>query len=306
MSRRLIVQVGGLAMLAAGVGFMTAQDKPAKGPDRDADKQAIEKLSKDFIHAFNARDAAAVAAIYTADGEYMRNDGEPIRGRDPIRKGYADFFKTLKGKSTLEIQIDSLRFPSADSAMLEVTVRLKNAEGELIASSWRNSMLVREGGAWKVALVQEWDRDDGLDVKLSELEWLIGAWSVTAKDREVSTVYEWDENRAFIRGRYTVKEAGKVVESGTQMIGKDNSARAIHSWIFSSDGGFGEGLWTRDGKKWTVNVSGVTPDGRELAATALYILVDANTYTWQSTDQTVDGDPIPDTQPIKVTKQKKK
>jgi uncharacterized protein (TIGR02246 family) len=298
--------LAGLALLGAGVGFMTAQEKTAKGPEREADQQAIEKLSKEFVTAFNARDAAAIASHYTADGEYMRNDGEPIHGRDEIRKGYAEFFKTLKGKPTLDIQLDGLRFLSPDSAVVEVTVRLKSEEGEVIASSWRNSMLIREGGAWKVAVVQEWDRDEGMDVKLSELEWLIGTWNVTSKDKEVTTTYEWDENKTFIRGRFTVKEGGKVVESGTQMIGKDNSAAAIHSWVFSSDGSFGDGLWTREGKKWTVDVSGVTPDGKELSATAIYIHVDANTYTWQSTDQTVDGDPIPDTQPIKVTKQKAK
>ena len=157
-----------------------------------------------------------------------------------------------------------------------------------------------------MAVVQEWDRDDALDVGLKELDWLIGTWHVATKDREVTTVYEWDENKAFIHGKYSVKEGAKVVESGTQMIGKDNAAGAIHSWVFQSDGGFGDGLWTREGKKWTVNVYGVTPDGRELAATAIYIRLDPDTYTWQSVDQTVDGVPIPDTKPIKINKRKAK
>lgn len=299
-----IMLVAGLGLVLFGARFMTAQDKTAKAPDREADKQAIDKLSKALIQSFNDRDAAAVAAYYTEFGEYIRNDGEPIRGRAEIQKGYADFFKTLKGKPKLEIQLDGLRFPSADSAVVEVTLRLKNEEGEEIASSWRNSFLVREGGQWKVAMVQEWDRDEGLDVSLNELEWLIGTWHVATKDREVTTVYEWDENKAFIRGKFTVRQGAKVIESGTQMIGKDNSAGAIHSWVFSSDGGFGDGLWSRDGKKWTVDVSGVTADGRELTATAIYIHLDANTYTWQSVDQAIDDQPIPDTQPIKVTKQK--
>jgi uncharacterized protein (TIGR02246 family) len=306
MSRNGIVLVTGLALVFLGVRFMTAQDKAAKGPDREADKAALDKLIKDNIQAFNNRDAAAIAANWTADGEYIRNDGEPIRGRAEIQKGYAEFFKTLKGKSTLEVQTDGLRFTSADSAVAEVTLRLKNEEGEIIASSWRNTLAVREGGQWKVAIVQEWDRDEGLDVSLKELEWLIGTWHVATKDREVTTVYEWDENKAFIRGKFTVKEGAKVIESGTQMIGKDNAAGAIHSWVFSSDGGFGDGLWTREGKKWTVDVYGVTPDGSELTATAIYIHVDANTYTWQSVNQAVNGEPIPDTQPVKVTKQKAK
>ena len=304
MYRKGIFLASALALVVLGVTFMTAQDKTAKGPDREADKAALDKLVKENVQAFNNRDAAAIAANWTAEGEYIRNDGEPIRGRAEIEKGYAEFFKTVKDKSKLEVQTDGLRFTSADTAVLEVTLRLKNEEGELIASSWRNTMLVREGGQWKIAITQEWDRDEGIDVSLKELEWLIGTWHVATKEREVTTVYEWDENKTFIRGKYTVKEKDKVIESGTQMIGKDNAAGAIHSWVFSSDGGFGDGLWTREGNKWTVDVYGVTPDGRELTATAIYIRVDPNTYTWQSVDQAVNGEPVPNTQPIKVTRQK--
>lgn len=304
MSRNCISLVAGMALVSLGVSFMTAQDKTAKGPGREADKQAIDKLMKENMQAFNNRDAAAIAASWTAEGEYIRNDGEPIRGRADIQKGYAAFFKTLKGKPTLEVQTDNLRFPSADTAVSEVTLRLKNEQGEVIGSSWRNTLAVREGGQWKVALVQEWDRDNALDDGLKDLEWLIGTWRMDTKDRDVTTTYEWDENKAFIRGKYTVKQGAKVTESGTQMFGKDNADGGIRSWVFQSDGGFGDGLWARDGKKWTVDFAGVTPEGKRLNATVIYIRVDADTFTWQSVQQTVDGQPIADTQPIKVAKQK--
>jgi uncharacterized protein (TIGR02246 family) len=304
MYLKRILMVTGLALVVLSVGFNVAQDEKAKGPDREADKQAIDQLTKQMIEAYNKRDAVLVAANYTADAEHIRNDGEPIRGRAEIEKGYAEFFRTLKGKPTLEIHTDKLRFPSADTAFLEVTLRLKNEDNEAIGSSWRNTLLVREGGQWKVAMVNEWDRDTGLDASLNELEWLIGTWHAASKDREVTLVYEWDLSKAFIRGQYTVKESDKVIESGRQMIGKDPAEGAIHSWVFQSDGGFGDGFWTRDGQKWTVGVSGVTPDGRELSATAVYLRIDADTFVWQAVEQTIDGEPVADTQPIKVTKEK--
>src|SRR5262245_52046823 len=134
MYRKSILLLTGVALLVLGVGFMTAQEKTARGPKREADKLAIDKLTKATIDAFNNRDAAAIAANWTAEGEFIRNDGEPIRGRAEIQKGYAEFFKTLKGKPTLDVQTDALRFTSADSAISEVTLRLKNEEGEIIAS----------------------------------------------------------------------------------------------------------------------------------------------------------------------------
>jgi uncharacterized protein (TIGR02246 family) len=294
----------GLAVLALGVGLMTAQDKVGEDPKREADRQAIDKVSKEMTRAFDQRDAAALAAYYTTEAEFIRNDGEAISGRAEIQKAYAAYFKTLTSKTKLEVDSDRLRFPSADSAVAEATLRLKKEDGGEIASSWRNTLLVREGGQWKVAIAREWDRDVGADTSLKELEWLIGTWQAATKEREVTTTYEWDETKAFIRGKYTVKDGGKLLESGTQLIGKDHAAGAIRSWVFQSDGGFGGGVWTRDDKKWTVDVYGVMPDGKELEAASIYLHVDPNHFTWQAVNQTLDGVPIPDTQPIKAARQK--
>ena len=55
-------------------------------------------------------------------------------------------------------------------------------------------------------MVQEWDRDSSLDDSLKDLEWLIGTWRMDTRDRDVTTTYEWDENKKFIRGKYTDME----------------------------------------------------------------------------------------------------
>ena len=186
-----------LALVVLGGGFTTAQDKTAKDPKREADRLALDKLSKEMTQAFDNQDAAAIAAHWTEEGESIRNDGEPICGRAAIEKAYAEFFRTLKGKPKLEIQSEVLRFPSADVAVHEATLRLKNYEGKSVMSGEQNTVLVREGGEWKVAIVREWDRDLGRDVSLKELEWLIGTWQAVAKGRVVTITYEWDRNQAF-------------------------------------------------------------------------------------------------------------
>jgi len=53
-----------------------------------------------------------------------------------------------------------------------------------------------------------------------------------------------------------------------------------------------------------VDVHGVRADGRVLTATNIYLHVDADTVVWQAVNQTLEGVPVADTQPIKVTKQK--
>jgi hypothetical protein len=43
-------------------------------------KRTIDTLSKDMIQEFDKRDAAAIAPQWTAEGEFIRNYGEAIRG----------------------------------------------------------------------------------------------------------------------------------------------------------------------------------------------------------------------------------
>lgn len=135
MNWRNIVLVAGLALLVMGTRFLTAQEQAAKGNDREADKLAIDNLIKQQVQAFNNRDAAAIAANWTTTAQYIRNDGDSVVGRDAIQKSYAEFFKTLKGKPKVEVQLDSIQFPSADTAVSQVTLRLKNEHGDEIASS---------------------------------------------------------------------------------------------------------------------------------------------------------------------------
>jgi uncharacterized protein (TIGR02246 family) len=179
-----------LALVALAGAFTTAQDKTARDSQRGPDRRAIDQLTRDLIKAFDKRDAAAIAAHWTEEGEFIRNDGEPIRGRADIQKGYAEFFKTLKGKPKLAIQTDAARFPSPDTAVAEVTLRLRNDDGEIVASGRQAIVAVREGGPWRIAIIREWDRDVGLDASLKDLEWIIGTWQAVTRDRDVTITYQ--------------------------------------------------------------------------------------------------------------------
>ena len=189
-----------LALVVGGGGVTTAQDKTVKDSKREADRRALDKLSKDMIQAFDKRDAAAIAAGWTEEGESIRNDGEPIRGRAAIEKGYAEFFRTLKGRPKLEIQFGRRSLSVRGRGRLRSHATAEELRRENRDVREQETVLVRDGDQWKVAIVREWDRDLGLDVSLKELEWLIGTWQAVAKGREVIVTYEWDGNQAFLHG----------------------------------------------------------------------------------------------------------
>jgi uncharacterized protein (TIGR02246 family) len=297
---RATMGIIGLLGLLLTLGGISAQEK--KADKREADVAAVKKLIGDFITALDKGDAKAVSAFWTADGEFINEDGKVLEGRSAIEKAYtAHLSKKLPGK--LETQIESIRFPSADSAVLDITLRRKDGD-ELISSSTSQSFLVREAGAWKLAVVHEWERDVTIDQKLSDLAWLIGSWSAANKDKLVEITYEWDANKAFIKGGFSVKEGTKVIESGTHIIGKDNLNGVLRSWSFQADGGFGGGTWTKDGKRWVVDSAGVLPDGDEMTATYIFAPLSKDAFTWQAIDRTLGGVKVPNTEPVKVTRKK--
>jgi uncharacterized protein (TIGR02246 family) len=274
----------------------------AAGKDgRDADRAALAKTVQSFIAAFERGDAKAVAAHWTTDGEYIADDGTTLRGRAAIEKSYTELFgKDAKHK--VEIEVDTVRFPSKDTAIEEGHFRVRRGKAEDHARSRYTVLHVREGGNWLMAVVREWPVEA---VSLRDVDWLIGTWSAKRDGIEVHTTYEWHANKNFIRGTYTIK--GKdATHTGFQMIGKDASTGTLRSWTFDNDGGFGDAVWSRDGKKWVQESAGVLADGSTLSANNVITRLDDDAFSWHSINRSLDGEEMPNLPPIKVTRVKTK
>ena len=72
--------------------------------------------------------------------------------------------------------------------------------------------------------------------------------------------------------------------------------------MFDSDGGFGEGVWSRRDNRWVVKFTQTLPDGRKASATNIYTRVDANSYTWQSIGRQLEGQFLPNVEEVKVVR----
>jgi uncharacterized protein (TIGR02246 family) len=271
---------------------------PAK-PAEAADEAAIRKGAADFIRAVEKGDAKRVAAAWTENGEYIGDDGTTIRGRAAIEAAYAKAFARKK-RVKVEITVESIRFPSKDSAIEEGYAKSYRSEGEEPTTARYSVLHVREDGRWLMALLREW-ADEG--VSLRDLDWLIGTWEAKTEDTEVRTTYEWDARKNSIRCRITIKGKDQNV-TATQVLLKDPRTGQLRSWIFDDDGGFGDGAWARDGKRWVITATGVQGDGGELTATNILTPVNKDTFTWQSKERTLDDEPLPNIPPIKVTRVK--
>src|SRR5438270_13780731 len=80
----------------------------------------------------------------------------------------------------------------------------------------------------------------------------------------------------------------------SQRIGWDPLARQIRAWEFDSEGGFGEGKWSRDGERWVVKHTGVRPEGTTASATNAMDRERPDLVRWVSTDRVVGDESVPE------------
>src|SRR6516164_1648617 len=97
-----------LALPALVCAVATRPGLAALPKDEAKDMDAIAKKAEAFIEAFHKGDAKAVAAFWTADGDYTDQTGKHLKGRAAIEKAFADHFAENKGLK-LRINSDSLR-----------------------------------------------------------------------------------------------------------------------------------------------------------------------------------------------------
>jgi uncharacterized protein (TIGR02246 family) len=289
----------GLALLALLSAQPRAADEP--GDARGQDEQSIRRVSEAFAGAFAAGDAAKVGQFFTPQGEYLSDDrDEPLHGRDAIEKAYAEFV-AKRPKITAEAKVEKVRFLGRDTAVEEGVFTVKPVEGEgPVTSSRYSTLYVREDGAWRIALMKEWDEDPAEPPGLDALAWLVGTWDAGSDDRRVETTYEWAAGKKFLVARFKISGEGET--SGVQIIGVDPAYETVRSWLFESDGGIGEASWSWDGQRWEIESSATLADGSESTATNFLRRTGPDAFTWQSGERFEEGERQPDIGPVKVTR----
>lgn len=257
------------------------------------DEEAVYTVIDKFEKAFNAHDAKAIAALYLPDAEIVDEEGNVYLGRAEIEAVFAALFEDSP-ECKMETSIESLRFVAGNLALEDGTAIVVHVPDEPAERTRYTVVHSKQGGQWMMASAR--DLPDELatsDEQLKQLAWLIGDWIDESPNAVVHTSYRWSDNESFILGEFEVKVGGRPSMSGSNRIGWDPLAKKIRSWVFDSEGGFGEGVWTRVDNQWVVKFSAVTRDGKVASATNVYTQLSKDRATFQSRDR-VRGDEMID------------
>ena len=205
------------------------------------------------------RGRGALAALSAPTAVYTNPlSGEQAVGRDAIKKQFAAIFEQSKG-AKLEAKTDSVQFISPSVAVEQGTAKVIRARSSTEESDY-TAVYVKRDDQWLLDRVTE---KDVLVVpshyeKLKDLEWMIGRWVDQDDDATVVTECNWAANNNFLNAVPSKLQIGGQIDmAGMQVIGWDPSTKQIRSWVFDSDGGFGQGTWKKKGKHWYIQQNGV-------------------------------------------------
>lgn len=282
------------------------ESAPAAQEQKESPEIAeIRKGAAEFEQAFNSGNAAAVASLWTPEGEFINDEGERFIGRDAIAQAYQKILAERQGRK-IKVQIDSIRLLS-DSAAIEDGHAMLDPTPLGGATIGRYTVVhVKANGKWQMSSVRD-SQVDATSVagRLAELEWMIGSWVAEEHGSKVESVCSWIANKSFIQRTYTVTQPDNSITSGLQIIGYNPQGDHLQSWNFSSDGGYAVGVWTRNGNQWISEFRGVLPSGQSTQALNAITLLDGNAYSWQSMQRMVDGISVADTDEVVVKRKAK-
>jgi len=273
------------------------------GENTNVDEAAIRKAIDSYVEAFNQGDAKALAAHFGEQGEMVTPAGDTLRGRQQLEETFATYFQETKD-AKIELQGTAVRLLSPSVAIETGVARVLVPDAEPSETEYE-AIHVKTAEGWKIDSVREEESQVAAPShyeQLKELEWMIGRWVDAEGGSAVQTSCRWTTNRNFLVRSFKVFVEDRVDFEGTQVIGWDPYNQAIRSWMFDSDGGFAVGRWSGAGGRWTVSSLNILPDGRRASATFIYELVDDNTVRFRSIGRQVDGELMPNLEPITVVR----
>lgn len=271
--------------------------------DQAQDEAAIRKSIANYVAAFNRGDAKAIAAMWSPAAVYTnRYTGEQVSGRENIEKELISIFESSKGIK-VEVDVTSVKFMSPSVAVEEGVARVIRP-GEEPDETVYSSVYIRSGDGWLLDHMSEEPKPVYRSnyQHLKDLEWMIGTWVDQDDNARIETVSSWTKNQNFITRKFAVSVEGDTDLAGIQMIGWDPIEQEIRSWVFDSDGGFGSATWTKKGNKWIVNAAATLADGRKASVVTTLTMMDDQTIMWEATGRTIDGNILPNIDPIKLTR----
>ncbi len=291
----------GIVVLACALGGHGCVAAETDVSPRAADEAAIRAAAASYIDALAKGDDAAVAAIWTPDGDIVDASGNLIRGRTSVT---LDDGAPSDAANQPEIEINEtrLRFLTDNVAIEDGTVEVTQPSGPPLSGRF-SATWVKHNGTWKLTALREARGEaPSPQALLADLDWMVGDWVVVdAPGRhddptkpQIEVTAHWNNAKTYLVRTMTITASADIPPLEiTQQIGWDPLSDSIHSWVFGSDGSHGEANWKRDGQSWVAQARTIHPNGSQSTSLNIYSYDGKDRCVWRSLPTHVGGEHMP-------------
>lgn len=253
-----------------------------------------------FVEAYNQKDAKQIAGLFIEQAYLVDENDDVIQGRANIESTFATLFAAVPD-SKIETTVESIRFLTANLAVELGSTAITFTDGTVEYSRY-SCVHVLDGAEWKMGLVRDIAIKPSHRDHLAALSWMVGDWVDENDGTKVKTQCDYIDNGSFLIQQISVERAGEVSLTMTQRIGWDPVGQRFKSWVFDSEGGYGEANWTPTENGWLLKFTGVNSDGRMASATNHIQPLGISKYVFESVDRVVGNQLMPALR-IQVVKQ---
>ena len=290
-----------ITCLVACLAFQVRAEEP------DPSIAGLAQAAEIFVTAYNAKDAAALAGLFTENGEIIDIIGEDIAsGREAIKILYEETFADENAPS-IAIEVSSVRIVAPNLAIEDGTFHLTppgddNAPKK--STTYTASLHRNEAGVWQIASTRDLkDVTDAAGQLAALANVLKGDWTCSTDDGvRLDLAFGWDPSGKYLTAAMLTTTSDSEPQTGIIRIAWDAARKTIASWMFDSVGGISRSTWTATDDGWVIRTESDTGDGETITETQELLPESSEVLVWRTTGRLISGEPQPDTE-IRIVRQ---
>ncbi|MBX9687927.1 MAG: SgcJ/EcaC family oxidoreductase [Candidatus Obscuribacterales bacterium] len=295
-----IFKVLSASLIAASLNISIAE-KTMAANQNSADEAELRAQAASYARAFSAGDLDRLLSFFDEQAIVVDLFGNLSRGKEAIKQQYKEFFARA-GKQALEVSVESIKFPTDDTAIEEGYTRLSNSSSDSAMAHYV-AVHFKRNGRWYTSTVTESPyRATTNGEYLKPLSWLVGNWKAdTARGTMRIKAYWANKNVICLEFSDSALPDSALQ---TEYIYWNPATHLVSSWQFDSSGGVSRSYWERRADDWLLHADSLQADGALSKALNILHPIDTDSFSWQSKKRQLGNIDLPDTEPVKVVRVK--
>lgn len=267
----------------------------AQPSSSDAALNEVHTAAAAYADALHRGDAEALARAWTDRADYIDSAGNRHKPHVFVNEVTEQNKKYDPDTSSQKRPKNTIRLIAPNVAIEDGTIPFgRDEQGTPLEANF-TAVWVKSGNQWKIDALRELAiKSPKLNEHLKPLSWILGEWVGEAGNATVLvSAYPSEGGNQIIRKFAMLGDNAEV--TATEQIAWDPAKKQIRSWIFDSQDGRGEAVWTVTDTGYRITTSETTGDGQAASSTAILTREDDDRCVWTVEQANLNNKSVPAT-----------